>query len=277
MFLIPLRQNICLVMSKYLTIVHAKNEGNGIELIDTTPQEIADLIATGQVVIVKGAMTPDRLVALRNELFDWSLRTPVVTKDDFRTNRHRHRAQTASALKTPQVMHDFVFSDMYNMEEPLRGMLLEHFEPLRDFYAKLTGNDVPFGVHDGPYFHPGIMHYPEGGGFFGNHIHNLEPQKVGVVVSMSQLGVDFESGATMVVVNGEVVNSEGYQDLGDMLLFRYDLEHWVSQSNLRHRFSWESPKGRWTMLLPFYDPINGHVIHWEDFDNKAKEQATAAV
>ena len=264
-------------MIQHISTLHAKQAGDKIELIGKTPQEVADLVATGQVVIIKGAMNPERLVELRNVLFDWSLRTPVVVKDDFTTNRHRQRVQVAGTLKTPQVMHDFVFNDMYNMEEPLRTLLLEQFEPLRQFYAELTGNDVPFGQHEGPYFHPGIMHYPEGGGFFGMHIHNLLPQKIGIVVSMSQLGVDFESGATMVVVNDETVNTEGFQDLGDILLFRYDLEHWVGQSSLRQRFDWESQKGRWTMILPFYDPVNGHIIRWEDFDNRKKQAEEIAV
>lgn len=253
-------------MNKNITIVNATNEDNKIRISGISVEEVAALVATGQIVVLKGVMNRDNLIALRETLHEWSLRTPVVVKDDFVTNRHRHRVQVAGTLKTPQVMHDYVFNDMYNMEEPLRTMLVSHFEPLRTLYAELTGNDIPFGIHDGPYFHPGIIHYPEGGGFFGNHIHNLNPQKIGVVVSMSQLGTDFESGATVIVVNDEVVNTEGYHDLGDILLFRYDLEHWVSQSNLRHRFDWESSKGRWTMILPFYDPINGHVIKWEDFD-----------
>ena len=253
-------------MSQYLTIAQGELVDGKINLLSHTPQQVADLVATGQVVIVKGAMNTEKLLELRCELLGWSLKTPTVAKDDFLTNRHRHRVQVAHTLKTPQVMHDFVFNDMHNAEEPLRTLLLGHFNPLRNFYVELTGNDVPWGTNEGPYFHPQILHYPEGGGFFGNHIHGLLPQKIGVVVSMSQLGVDFEKGATVVVVNGEVINTEGFQDLGDILLFRYDLEHWVSQSNLNHRFTWETEKGRWTMILPFYDPVNGHVITWEDFD-----------
>ena len=39
-----------------------------------------------------------------------------------------------------------------------------------------------------------------------------------------------------------------------MVLFRYDLPHWVSPSSFADRFSWENPAGRWVTILPFYDP-----------------------
>ncbi len=253
-------------MSKYITTVEAELKDGKINTTSHSSAQIADLVATGQVVIIKGGMDKQKLLDLRRELLAWGMKTPPAPKDDFTTNRHRYRVQVAHTLKTPQVMHDFVFNDMHNADEPIRSLMLGHFEPLRNFYVSLTGNDIAWGPQEGPYFHPQILHYPEGGGFFGSHIHNLMPQKIGVVVSMSQFGVDFEKGATMVVVNDEVVNTEGFQDLGDILLFRYDLVHWVSQSNLHHRFDWDTEKGRWTMILPLYDPINGRVITWEDFD-----------
>ena len=253
-------------MSQYITTIQAELVDGKINLLNHTPQQIADLVATGQVVIIKGGMNKQKLLDLRRELLAWGMRTPIVAQDDFKTNRHRYRVQVAHTLKTPQVMHDFVFNDMHNAEEPIRSLMLSHFEPLRNFYISLTGNDIPWGPQEGPYFHPQVLHYPEGGGFFGSHIHNLLPQKIGVVVSMSQFGIDFEKGATVVEVNGEVADTEGFQDLGDILLFRYDLIHWVSQSNLHQRFSWETEKGRWTMILPLYDPFSGHVITWEDYD-----------
>ena len=82
-------------MSQYITTIQAELVDGKINPLNHTPQQIADLVATGQVVIIKGGMNKQKLLDLRRELLAWSMRTPIVAQDDFKTNRHRYRVQVA--------------------------------------------------------------------------------------------------------------------------------------------------------------------------------------
>jgi hypothetical protein len=100
--------------------------------------------------------------------------------------------------------------------------------------------------------HPQILQYPLGGGFFGKHFHPLNPQRVGLIVGLSRRGVDYDTGGTCFDINGIVIDTDLYHDLGDMALFRFDTPHWVNPSSIQQKFNWEAESGRWTLVLPYY-------------------------
>jgi hypothetical protein len=102
--------------------------------------------------------------------------------------------------------------------------------------------------------HPQIIQYPSGGGFFGRHWHNLEPQQLGFIVSLSKPGRDYRNGGTCFEIEGEVVDLEGRQDVGDICVWRYDHQHWVTQSDLQDKFDWDSEAGRWVATYAYFDP-----------------------
>ena len=96
------------------------------------------------------------------------------------------------------------------------------------------------------------------GGQLGRHVHPLEPQRVGTIVSCSQRGVDYQTGGTCFETANGVVDIEEHHDIGDVAFFRFDLPHWVKPvdpfaNETTNEINWSSPSGRWVMALPYYN------------------------
>jgi hypothetical protein len=223
-----------------------------------TAEEITKHVAEKGVVIVKNVFKAEQLQSLKKAVADWGREVPHVSADDFRGNYHSRRAKVSNIQQSPHVFHDYNFNDFTKLPERLRADLTAVFEPLRRLYCELTGYSVKFGVIEGaPYLHPQLIHYPLGGGFFGRHNHNLLPQKIGFILSLSDYGKDYRNGGTCFVTKGEVVDIEGKLQIGDLCLWPNDVDHWVKQSTLEDNFSWESDMGRWVITLAYFDPFAG--------------------
>jgi hypothetical protein len=222
---------------------------------DPEPGPLGELVMDRGVVVVKGVFADQEqdLRALRERVFEWSAGTPPLPEPDPMENCHCLQSGVSAYQKTPHVFHSYNFPRPSQLPSELSAHLLRYFEPLTDFKTGLTGNAArieEFG--DGPALHPQLIQYPAGGGYFGRHIHPLEPQRIGTIVGLSQRGVDFASGGTCVLVDDDVVDLERHHDLGDIVLFRYDAPHWVNPSTLADKFDWNSQAGRWSMVLPYY-------------------------
>jgi hypothetical protein len=222
---------------------------------DPGPEALGELVMSHGVVVVKGAFGDqgDDLVKLRDSVFSWAGGTAPLAEPDPDQNCHCLQSGVSRFQKTPHVFHSYNFPRPSRLPEELSAHLLRYLEPLTAFKTLLTGNAAQledFG--DGPALHPQLIQYPAGGGYFGRHIHPLEPQKVGTIVGLSRRGIDFSSGGTCVLVDDQVVDLQLHHDLGDIALFRYDAPHWVNPSDLIDNFDWESPAGRWSMVLPYY-------------------------
>jgi hypothetical protein len=219
------------------------------------PQEIAKLVSDKQIVILKNVFTENELLNLRHEVLTWGKGIEPINSDDFTQNYHSRRAKISNIQQSPHVFHDYNFNNFNTLPESLSVKLFDVFESLRVLYSELTDQHTQLGVAEtGPYFHPQIIHYPLGGGFFGRHNHNLKPQIVGFILAMSKYGVDYKAGGTCFDINGKTVDIEGLHDMGDLCLWRNDLDHWVKQSPLDDKFSWESEKGRFVATLAYFDP-----------------------
>jgi hypothetical protein len=208
-----------------------------------------------QIVLLKHAFGGEAATAVRTAVADWGRKVPPAETDDFRGAYHRGRAMVSRLQQAPHVFHDYNFNDLDALEPALQATLRTLFEPLRQLYAGLTGHEVGFGVPEaGPYVHPQLIHYPSGGGFFARHWHSLRPQQLGFIVSLSQRGRDFRTGGTCFEIDGEVVDMEHRQQIGDICVWRYDHPHWVTQSDLADKFDWESDAGRWVATFAYFDP-----------------------
>jgi hypothetical protein len=209
----------------------------------------------GQILILKHVFEDAMLADVRGAIRAWAGEVAAAETDDFRGNYHRRRAMVSRLQQAPHVFHDFNFNDLGVMparaQTPLRGL----FEPLRGLYNGLTGHRTAFEIPPaGPYVHPQIIHYPSGGGFFARHWHNLQPQKLGFIVSLSKRGRDYRNGGVSFEIDGEVVDLEGRHDIGDICVWRYDHPHWVTQSDLQDKFDWEAESGRWVATFAYFDP-----------------------
>jgi hypothetical protein len=229
---------------------------DGVITTEMPREEIADrVMQRGELVILKQAFSDEVMTSVRTAVAQWGREAPVAEVDDFTGNYHRRRAQVARIQQAPHVFHDYNFNDLSALPPELAANLRGLFEPLRELYNALTGNDVGFQIPPlGPYVHPQLIHYPSGGGFFARHWHSLRPQKLGFIVSMSKRGRDFRNGGTCFAIGDEVVDTEGHQEIGDVLVWRYDHHHWVTQSDLRDKFDWLSDAGRWVATFAYFDP-----------------------
>ena len=229
---------------------------DGVIETDMARDEIARRVMDrGQIVMLKGAFQDRMATAVRTAVADWGREVPAAEIDDFRGAYHRRRAMVSRVQQAPHVFHDYNFNDMAALSPELRATLLSLFEPLRGLYNDLTGAGVRFEIPEtGPYVHPQLIHYPSGGGFFARHWHNLLPQKLGFIVSLSKRGRDFKNGGTCFEIDGEVVDMEPRQEIGDICIWRYDHQHWVTQSDLSDKFDWTSDSGRWVATFAYFDP-----------------------
>ena len=241
-------------MSRVLEIPAALIKGQIVP--EMAADQIADAVmAAGQIVVLKAVFDPQQLKDLRLALKAWGRDTALADTDDFTANYHRQRAMVSRLQQAPHVFHDYNFNALSDMPEELKLKLMELFEPLRGLYNGLTGYAVDFEIPaSGPYVHPQIIHYPSGGGFFARHGHNLLPQKLGFIVCLSTFGTDFQSGATVFEIEGDVVDMQHHQQIGDICIWRYDHPHWVSQSDLKDKFDWNSEGGRWVATFAYFDP-----------------------
>jgi hypothetical protein len=222
---------------------------------DPEPEALGDLVMREGAVVVKGVFEEyaDDLLELRERVFRWAAETPPLPAPDPLENCHCLQAGVSEYQRTPHVFHSYNFPRPSQLPAELSAHLLRYFQPLTDFKTRLTGNSAQleeFG--DGPALHPQLIQYPLGGGFFGRHVHPLEPQKIGTIVGLSRRGLDFAGGGTSVLVDDVVIDLEEQHDMGDIALFKYDAPHWVNPSDLADNFDWGSPAGRWSMVLPYY-------------------------
>lgn len=223
---------------------------------DLSLEEITDRVMDrGQIVMLKDVFPADMLAAVTAAVADWGRQVAPADADDFRANYHRRRAMVSRLQQAPHVFHDYNFHDLAALptgaETALRGL----FEPLRGLYNGLTGYETELVIPpSGPYVHPQLIQYPVGGGFFGRHWHSLAPQKLGFIVSLSQRGRDYRNGGACFEIDGEIVDLEQQQAIGDICVWRYDHHHWVTQSDLQDKFDWTRDDGRWVATYAYFDP-----------------------
>lgn len=229
---------------------------DGVIATDMDREEIASRVMDrGQILVLKEVFPDPMATAVRSAVAEWGREAPPAEVDDFRGAYHRKRAMVSRLQQAPHVFHDYNFNDLDALPPALQGTLRGLFEPLRELYGDLTGNEVRFGVPPaGPYVHPQLIHYPSGGGFFARHWHNLMPQKLGFIVSLAKRGRDYRNGGTCFEIDGEVVDMEARQGIGDICVWRYDHPHWVTQSDLSDKFDWQSDAGRWVATFAYFDP-----------------------
>jgi len=242
-------------VSKRVTEVAAGLK-DGVVTADLPRGEIRRRVMdAGEIVMLKGVFGDEMLTGVRTAVADWGRQVPAAEVDDFAGNYHRRRAMVSRLQQAPHVFHDYNFNTLGAAPADLQSKLRGVFEPLRGLYRDLTGTETAFEVPaSGAYVHPQIIQYPSGGGLFARHWHNLHPQQLGFIVSLSQRGRDYRNGGTCFEIDGEVVDLEGRQDIGDICVWRYDHQHWVTQSDLSDKFDWTRDDGRWVATYAYFDP-----------------------
>ena len=223
---------------------------------------VHEVMHSKNIVILKNVFNKSKLIDLRSRVNEWAKTTEPALADNFKENYHRKRVMVSRLQQAPHVFHDYNFHNFGILDEDLQSELIGFFTPLIALYKKLTGNESASVLPvSGPYLHPQIIQYPNGGGFFGRHWHNLLPQKLGFIILLSERNIDFKAGSTVFDIDGQTVDVGNAQNIGDILVWRYDYDHWVSQTDLSQKFDWDSEDGRWVATLAYFDPQGEAVTH----------------
>ena len=214
---------------------------------DIPLSEIADAVMAGTVAIIKNAFEPDDMRRLRDAICAERLPVcPPTFDNDARSWRDRREVWVNPET---EVLYEASFMAVTNPDDRLGTLTRTTVERLAALWRALTGHDHDLHPRPGRRaLRPWAMYYPAGGGCFGWHQHQLEPTRVGLILAMSQIGVDFGRGGTEFRTPSGTVNVETSHDIGDVCMFRYDLPHRVTCVDPDRELRWDGA-GRWSLLI----------------------------
>lgn len=206
-------------------------------------------VLDGHIVILKEVFTEELMDRCKATLLDWQASNLATNPDRLKAGESWWRRDVNPPSKTPHLFETFclVFSDDNSKEF---GELKSVFGTMEELWeALLASFSLGNPVAEGQSLRPQAIHYPRGGGFFDWHVHDLAPQGIGLIVGLSKQGRDFATGGTLFRdCEGELDTSD-LHDIGDVCLFRYDLEHAVGTVDPSRDLEWGAT-GRWTLVLP---------------------------
>lgn len=236
-------------------VVESATVEDGRIVSESSYDVLADHVLGGDVVVLQDVFDAAELWTLRDEIFQWGLDNPVRDIDPEDATESFHRIDdNPTETHFPRLYHFYYFGglstdDSSSIDERVNPV----FETLRDLQNAVAGTDASFtDTGEGPHLRPQAIHYPAGGGYFAMHKHDFLPQKVGLILSLSAQGEDFEHGGTRFASGDRLVDIEGHHDIGDIALFRYDLPHAVVPTDPTEELRFDRVAGRWSMILPYY-------------------------
>jgi hypothetical protein len=218
--------------------------------VDVPWDRIAAEVGDGHVIVLKGAYPTDDMLSFRHAVVRWGQENaafPHGSSPSALPELNYHRIDDGSyASACPHVFHQYGLKSLHQLEGPVRHGAQLLATTMRDVQNKVAGTHFDVSLTD-LYFK--VLHYPVGGGFLARHFHPLLPQKVGLITGLSRLGVDVQRGATMFETPFGIVDVSEDHDLGDIVLFRYDVPHEVPPVDPQTRIDWDSVRGKWSVVL----------------------------
>lgn len=211
--------------------------------------EISESVLTKGVALLTGVFDPDALAKLRQTVFEWSL----TTAPQLLCERSFHRIDhLPSKSESPHIFHAYnLYLRNGAIDPDLENSIRPYAMAMKELQNGITNNNADFEPNEDGYFlRPQLIQYPSGGGFFASHLHPYRPQQIGLIVSLSQQGVDFVSGGTWFEFGDEIISIDGRHNMGDIALFKYDIPHGIAEVDAGKQLDWSSPCGKWSMVLP---------------------------
>lgn len=210
-----------------------------------------EVINKKNIVILKNVFEKDLLQQIKLKVFNWGKgASPSNPTNSLKSNWHRIDNNPLQS----ENMHIFHAYNFVNNRLDCSKDLWEIFLPMKKLQEKLSNTSLSLPQESKELsVRPQVLHYPSGGGFFDWHIHPLLPQKVGLILSLSDKGADFNSGGTAFRVGDKLVNIESNHEIGDIAIFRYDVDHAVTKVDLdKKKIDFNNSKGKWSFILPYY-------------------------
>lgn len=235
---------------------------NGKIVAEVPNEEIKRIVSEGRVVILKGVFAPDRMLELRSAVQRWWTETPEYPHGASPTttpelNYHRiDRGNYQSAL--PHVFHQAGLNSLNNLEDYVGVPAREVGELMRELQNAVAGTDFDFALTG---LRIKVLHYPSGGGFLTEHAHPRLPQHIGLITSLSRINVDLKTGGTTFRTPFGLVDTHDTHDIGDVIIFRYDLPHAVTLVDEGNELDWNSDAGKWSFVLDLRETHAQSQVH----------------
>jgi len=216
-------------------------------------QEIKALIDDQRVVILAHCFEESAVIAFRNAIYEWGrnepIRPPQTTADE---NFHAIERGVSPRQKTMHYYHAYNMNRVRELPAEIAALAMKIYEPMQRFYNAYTGHHAGFERDEfGMQLHPQAIHYPIGGGYLATHIHKHMPQEIGLIVHGALKGRDYHSGATGFDCRGDLVDTDDVCRPGDMVVFNYGQQHWVTPCDIEEKMDLDSQRGRWVLTLPY--------------------------
>ena len=220
--------------------------------------EVFAAVMTGDVGVIHNVISEADAARAVDAALAWSKIEPVFdTKGGTAAPaplQNFHRVDNNPALsKTKHIFHTFNLENVKTISGAEGVAMSGIFETLVQVDNRLMGKrgNLAPTKDDGVNFHPQIIHYPKGGGFFDRHTHPLDPQKIGLIASLTKKNEHFDKGGTLFWKDEAEVDAEPAQTIGSVTLFRFDLPHAVSKVDPEAQLEFGKPNGRWVAVLPY--------------------------
>lgn len=213
--------------------------------------EIGDHVMRNGLALLKGAFPMALLQPILDGVFNWGQKSAPQRESENSFHRIDERPPQSQCPHTFHA-HNFQLRPG-RIEAEMDALIRPVFSAMRDLQNRVAGTNARFEPDaEMRFLRPQVIQYPSGGGFFDEHVHPLEPQRVGLITGLSQKGRDFNEGGTCFRVNGNEHSFEDAHAMGDIILFRYDIPHWITPIDESEPLDWTRKAGRWTMVLPYY-------------------------
>ena len=235
-----------------MDILHIESKliNNRIE-VKYSSEEMADFINDGKILIINSPFDKEDILKLRHDLHEWGCETeqqnPQRAADTVCFHRIDHNHPKMSVKR---IAHFFRFSYSYKDQFVNLFNFMHPINLLRNAIAGLSPDYTFYKTDDGFLSQPSALHYPAGGGYLQAHQDPIQPQRVEVVMLMSQKGKDFKEGGLMIQDNGVWKDVEDSAQLGDIILFCPNIPHKVETIDPDKTLDWKSESGRWILFSP---------------------------
>jgi hypothetical protein len=230
-------------------LIKANNKDGKIRA-EVSDAEISALVSAGRVVILKVAFESEQMIALRHATASWDKETapfPHGTSPNAHPTLNYHRIDDGRIVSSlPHVFHQNCFNDLLALTGELGKIIRPVAETMRDLQNRIADTKFAFDL-DG--LRVKVLRYPRGGGYLSEHEHPLEPQRLGLILNLSRIGEDFVTGGTTFRTPFGCIDTNETHDLGEIIIFRYNLAHAVARVDPGQPIAWDAESGKWSMLL----------------------------
>lgn len=218
------------------------------------PFGIYRTVMSGDIVILKNAVPAADCLRAREAVFSWGRSEPTSKDYALQVRKNVHlNSYLPPKSEARYIFHsyEFYFGDS-GPQSGLNNTVRPVFDRLKQIYRELTGSPYDYAPMDGYALLPQCIQYPQGGGFFQEHLHQIAPQQIGLILAASEIGTDYEVGSVRFrgTTDTTWTDTEGQHRIGDICLFRYDLPHDITPVDPHVPLDWTKNSGRWSFILP---------------------------